>query len=184
MSRNQVLRWETDRLQIREVEARDLEDLHAVFASNADFLWLRENIAATNAGYDLTALSHYWEHAALDPGRYVLSVCAKQGGPAIGLVDFVDQSPADGMPWIGLVVIHADHQRRGVGSEAVMAVTAHLQLQGHSAVRMAVLEDNEAGKEFARSLGFKDYETSLTPTGGMPRLVVLLELHLAPHVSG
>ena len=50
---------------LREVDTGDLQDVHRVFASNPDFLALREEMAP----YDLESVTRYWEVATLDPGR-------------------------------------------------------------------------------------------------------------------
>lgn len=175
---------ETDEFWLREVVADDLEDVHLVFESNPGFLALRADIGATPGGYDLASVKQYWEMAALDPQRHLLVVADKETDMILGLVDFVDQSPADGMPWIGLVMIHRSHQRRRVGAAALQAVAAYLASQGHSAVRMAVIEGNKAGLGFARSAGFEDYGSAAIPTPSAARRIVLLELALSIRTSG
>ena len=167
--------FETERLLLREAERADLPDVHGMFASNPEFLALRDDIAS----YDLAAVTRYWEMATLDPDRHVLVIVDKEAGAPVGLVDFARRSPADGLPWIGLVMTHGHHQGRGVGTEAVRAVTDHLASEGHTAVRMAVVEGNEAGLEFARRVGFEAYGHSAAPMG-TPGQVVLLELPLGP----
>ena len=102
----------------------------------------REEIAT----YDLESVTRYWEASTLDPERHVLLVVHKNTGIVIGLVDFVEQSPADGKPWIGLVMIHRGHQRRGFGTEAVHAVMDLVGSQGHRRVRMGVVQCDHCGR--------------------------------------
>lgn len=173
------LRLATDRLLLREVGIGDLRELHRVFVSNPEFLSMREEIAT----YDLESVTRYWEAATLDPERHVLLVVHKNTGIVIGLVDFVEQSPADGKPWIGLVMIHRDHQRRGFGTEAVHAVTDLVGSQGHRGVRMGVIADNEAGLAFARRVGFEAFgQAGATAEGN--RRVSLMELMVDPRDGG
>lgn len=160
--------------------ADDLEHVCLIFQSNPDFLALREDIAASPGGYDLASVKRYWELATLDPERHLLVAADKETGATMGLVDFVSQSPADGLPWIGLVITHRSHQRLGVGSEALRAVASYLASQEHPAVRMAVTDGNETGLKFAHSFGFADYGTATTPTPGTTRRIVLMELLLSP----
>jgi RimJ/RimL family protein N-acetyltransferase len=162
----------TDRLLLREVDSGDLQDLHGVFASNPDFLQLREEIAS----YDLESVTQYWETASVDPGRHVLLVVDEKAGIAIGLLDFVDQSPTDGKPWIGLVMIHGGHQRHGFGTEAVHAVTDLVGSRGHRSVRMAVIEDNEQCFAFAHHMGFEAYGQAGAAGEGTNKQVTLMEL--------
>lgn len=159
-------------MQLREVGSGDLPDLNRVFASNPDFLQLREEMAP----YDLESVTRYWEAASLDPGRHILLLVLKSTGSAIGLLDFVDRSPADGKPWIGLVMIHRDHQRQGFGTEAVRSAVDFVGSQGHRGVRMAVLEANETGFAFARHLGFEAYRQAGAAEEGTNRRLALMEL--------
>ncbi len=161
---DQHLTSSTERLELREAEESDLEALHAVFASDPELDVMRPDIAA-GGGYDLAAVRGYMAHAQLDPRRHLLVVCARSSGAIVGIIDFVTESPADGYPWIGLVLIHGAHQRCGFGSEAVAAVTANLAGEGHVAVRMAVLEESVAGLAFARATGFTELTDVATPSG-------------------
>lgn len=147
-----------------------------MFASNPDFLQLREEMAP----YDLESVTRYWEAAALDPGRHVLLVAQKNTGIAIGVLDFVDQSPADGKPWIGLVMIDRDHQRHGFGTEAVRAVAGLVGSQGHRSVRMAVIEESETGLAFAGHVGFEASGHAGSAARGTNRRVVPMELLVDP----
>ncbi len=169
----------TDRLLLREVGADDLRDVHGVFGSNPDFLALREEMAP----YDLESVTRYWEMATLDPARHVLLVVHQDTGAVVGVLDFVDQSPADGRPWIGLVMIHGDHQRRGLGTEAVHAVARFAGSSGHRGVRMAVIEENESGLAFARHVGFEILGGAGTEAGGTHRRVASMELPVGPRDS-
>ena len=178
MSEDDSPRLETDRFLLRAIARTDLEQVHPVFESNPAFLALREEVATSAEGYDLTALQRYWEGAMLDPARHLLLVADKGTEAVVGVVDFVDESPADGMPWIGLLLIHRDHQRRGVATAVLRAVGAHLVSAGHSAVRMATDDGNEAGLAFLRSVGCQDYGAASIPTMGEDRRALLLELAL------
>ncbi len=178
MSKEEPLRLETDRCRLRPVGAGDLDDVYRVFASNPSFLTLREDIAAAPGGYDPVAVRQYWELADLDPDRHLLLAADRETGTTVGLVDFVDRSPADGLPWIGLVMVHRSHQRRGIGSEIVRAMMAHLASMGNPGVRMAVIEGNQPGLGFARSVGFQGYGGAEASTPGASRRVVLMELPL------
>ena len=35
------------------------------------------------------------------------------------MLDWMDENPNDGAPWIGLVMVHAAHQRSGLAAEAI-----------------------------------------------------------------
>lgn len=149
-----TLQLESQRLRLVEVAHADLEDVQRVFASNPGFLAQRPELAGAPGGYDVAAVREFWERAQLDPTRHVLRVSDRATGATVGVVDFVEWSPVDGLPWIGLVLIHGEQQRRGLGSDVVRTLANHLA-PTHAAVRMAVMAKNEGGLAFARSVGFR-----------------------------
>ncbi len=162
-----------DRYWLRDATADDLVDVHAVFASNPEFLALRKDIAA-QGGYDLASVTRWWEAAALDPQRHLRVVTAESTGVIVGLVDYVDESPADGMPWIGLILVESRHQRHGVGTAALRTTLEELASRGHRTVRAAVMAANETGLGFARHAGFTVIGSS-TALAGTAQHVILLE---------
>ena len=165
----------TERLLLRVSTAADLERMHALFRSDPKLAVQRPEIAAAG-GYDFSSVRRYWEGAQLDPLRRVLVAEELSTGNVVGLVDFVTTSPVDGLPWIGLVLIHGDYQRRGLGSEALRALVARLSVDGHTAVRMAVMDDNDVGLEFARRIGFVEVGGAATPVAEKGALIMELDL--------
>jgi RimJ/RimL family protein N-acetyltransferase len=161
----------TERLELREAGSGDLGGMHQVFERTPSLDELRPDIAASG-GYDLASVRHYWESARLDPARHVLVLADVRTGDTVGIVDFVTESPTDGLAWIGLVLIAGDRQRRGLGTEALSAVLAHLAAEGRSVVRMAVLEGSHGGIAFARSVGFTTVGEVPTLGPGPPALLM------------
>lgn len=43
----------------------------------------------------------------LDPARHTAGLFLRGGG-CVGVLDWVDAGPTDGLPWVGLVMVHAD----------------------------------------------------------------------------
>lgn len=179
MNTGEPIGLHTDRLLLREVDSSDLEAVHRVFDSNPDFLQFREMMES----YDLDSVTRYWEAASFDSARHVLLVVRKDTGIAIGLLDFIDQSPTDGKPWVGLIMIHDEHQRHGFGTEAVRAVTDLVGSRGHRSVRMAVITGNEKGSAFARHVGFEAYGQAGAREEGAHE-VALMELSIDPRDAG
>lgn len=176
LSYSSAMELETERLLLGEAKVADVEQMHRVFSSNPDFLELRPDIAAAG-GYGVASVRRYWEGAQLDPVRHVLVVLDGQTDETVGLIDFVTESPTDGYPWIGLVLVHHGRQCDGIGTEAVAAVAGHLREEGHPLVRMAVIEGNEVGLAFARSVGFETVADA--PTVGPGARVLVMELNLS-----
>ncbi|MFD4791204.1 GNAT family N-acetyltransferase [Streptomyces sp. NPDC058459] len=62
--------------------------------------------------------------------------------------------PADPDPWIGLLLVDAGQQGRGYGRRAAELTEARFRTAGRHAVRLAVLDGNDAGLAFWKSLGY------------------------------
>ena len=65
------------------------------------------------------------------------------------MIEYLENNPSDGHPWIGLIMVAADRQREGLAGEAMLAVCDHVHLNWASPVRMGVIDDNEAGLALA-----------------------------------
>ncbi|WP_299094430.1 N-acetyltransferase [uncultured Metabacillus sp.] len=87
------------------------------------------------------------------------SVFIKCGSSYIGVIDFLDNNPKDGFPWIGLLMIHKDFQGKGYAKQAYKEYEKKLLLNGISAIRLGVLIGNERAKNFWESMGFVYVET-------------------------
>ncbi|MET7852545.1 bifunctional GNAT family N-acetyltransferase/NUDIX hydrolase [Streptomyces avermitilis] len=74
-------------------------------------------------------------------------------GVAITLAHHPD--PADPDPWIGLLLVAVEEQRRGHGRELAARVEERFRAAGRTAVRLAVLDDNPGGLAFWTALGYE-----------------------------
>jgi RimJ/RimL family protein N-acetyltransferase len=164
-------RLETERLTIRELRDDDLARIFDVYASNAAYLELTSGAAGEPGRFDLAMLERDVAVARAMPGRHVLGIYAKEDEP-VGVVDWIEENPVDGRPWIGLVLVRADRQRQGIAREAVEALLAELRQAGAQVVRASVVARNAAGLAFARSLGFEQVATRRKRLTGEETLLV------------
>ncbi len=165
------------RLVLRELGTADLPSLLPVFLSNPDFLALRGGSGVPPDGYDLETLERDWAVGRLDPLRHQLGMWLEE--ELVGILDYVEESPGDGCAWVGLVMVHADHQRRGLATEALQALSEQAQRDGRPAVRMGVMRDDPSGMAFAGQAGFTSYGTAIATTAAGEQPVVLMERRLA-----
>lgn len=142
----------TDRLLLRPVTNRDAPELAEVFVSNAAELRLcgLPRIDDAEAATRYVAGERAREH-----GR-CLALVDRSSGSVIGLVSLLVPNPADGVPWIGLLVVAADRQGRGLGGEAVAALESALVRGGWDAVCLSVVASNERGRRFWERLGYRE----------------------------
>lgn len=163
---------ETPRLRIRDAEAEDLPELLPVYLSNPDFVRVNEGSRGEAGYYNLEMFQRDWWINRMMPGGHVLGIYLKATGEAVGQANFLEENPEDGMPWLGLLMIAAPHQRQGLGREAFDALADHFRVTyGWSALRLGVLAPNTAGLAFWRALGFAQVEEK----GDEARRVFVLE---------
>src|SRR5438067_12084947 len=101
----QELTLETARTSIREPRDEELPTLLAVLTSHPDYLEWTEGSGDEAGRYDLSMLERDLGIAAMTPGRHSLGVFEKESGDGVGVVDFLEEHPERGMPWIGLIAV-------------------------------------------------------------------------------
>jgi RimJ/RimL family protein N-acetyltransferase len=87
------------------------------------------------------------------------SMFIKLDNSYIGVIDYLDENPKDGFPWLGLLMIHKDQQGKGYAKQAYAKYECELLHTGKSAVRLGVLKGNSKAKQFWESVGFTYYES-------------------------
>lgn len=71
-----------------------------------------------------------------------------------GLITYLPDYGQDHHPWIGLLVIHQQYSRQGIGKTAVHELEQIFKQQGLHAARLAVQLENKAGEAFWTANGF------------------------------
>jgi RimJ/RimL family protein N-acetyltransferase len=155
------------------VSEADLSQVLEVFRSNPEYL------ESTEGGeYDLETLRSDWESAQGNEDRNMLALRDPETGAPIGVIEYLANNPNDGHPWIGLILVAADRQREGLASEAMNAVFEYVHLNWASPIRLAVIDQNQAGLGLAMSLGFEQYDEAYQDLGGGEQRLVLLQRRL------
>jgi RimJ/RimL family protein N-acetyltransferase len=141
-----------------------------VFQSNPRYLeW-------TQGGqYEMDTLRADWESARDTEGRHMMAISERASRELVGVIEYLDVNPNDGHPWIGLIMTRAARQREGIAREAMDAVCHHVNLNWASPVRLAVIDQNEAGIGLAESMGFERYGDAWQDLGAGEQQLVLLE---------
>ena len=114
--------FETSRLTAAEVSEDDIAELLDVHLSNQAYLDLTEGSAGVAGAYDRGMLERDLAMSAMTPGRHTCALRLRQRGTCVGVLDWIDENPNDGAPWIGLVMVHAGHQRTQRGFCSASAV--------------------------------------------------------------
>ncbi len=120
-----------------------------------------EGSAGERGRYDLGMLERDVALARMTPGRAMAGIFLRHSGEPVGVLDWMDENPSDGMPWVGLLMIRADRQRQGLATEAFERLAVLLRDRGARVVRAGVMERNAAGRELAGRLGFEPVSTTV-----------------------
>jgi RimJ/RimL family protein N-acetyltransferase len=170
--------FETARLTAEDVAEEDIAELLDVYLSNPAYLELTEGSGGVAGAYDRGMLERDLALSALTPGRHTAALRLRDGGACVGVLDWMDENPNDGAPWLGLVMIHAAHQHHGLGAEAIAGLAAHGRKAGWTRLREGVLEGNHAGMALARRAGMREVERKPHRVAAGERELAVLELDL------
>ena len=132
--------------------------LQAVYAATPSY-WALYNLPGCppdQAARDLAAV------AAEAPGRAMLGILQPAdpaqpeiGAELVGVLDFRLHWPADGVAYVGMLMVAEPYQRRGIGRQAWELLRPWLANTAHIAkVRLGVEQFNHTGLKFWESLGF------------------------------
>ncbi|MFI1399036.1 GNAT family N-acetyltransferase [Streptomyces sp. NPDC020681] len=103
-------------------------------------------------------LAELREEAATDGCEVLLARDEESGGRVSALLCLLDRHPKDGLPWIGLLLVHGGLRRRGIGRELVDVVERRFRAEGREGIRLAVLENHAPALAFWTSLGWHEID--------------------------
>lgn len=174
-----ALTLETERLVLTEATEDDVDELLAVAVSNPDFTGHHDGSAGEPGQFDRDMLKRDLAVAWRDPARHPLVLRHRTDrGPAVGWAEVLDEHPRDLVPWIGLLELHRQEQRRGYGREATMALLAWARARRATALRLAVDHGNSSGLAFWQSVGFRALEARQRAGPAGPIRVTVMEFPL------
>jgi RimJ/RimL family protein N-acetyltransferase len=159
--------FDTPRLLAVPAEEAHVPALQAAFESAARYFALTER--RRPAPDEAAALL---ADAAADPARRLLALVPRDGGGAVGVLDLWLHHPEPGVAHLGLLLLRADRQGRGLGREAVLGAEAALAREGFVALRLSVVDENVGARAFWEALGFGE-------VGRLDRGVTVYEKALA-----
>lgn len=77
-----------------------------------------------------------------------------ENNACVGMITYLPQNPNDLHPWIGLLIIHKEHERAGIGTLALKLLDDELAAQRIDKVRLCVQHGNHKGASFWQKNGF------------------------------
>lgn len=111
--------------------------------------------------------------AGFDPQKKHF-LCVWSGEAMIAALDMLDGHPAEGVWFIGLLLVSAGHHRQGIGRRVVRGVAE--AARGHAqSLQLGVLECNKAGRAFWTREGFVELRRRDMEMGGVWHTVIVME---------
>jgi RimJ/RimL family protein N-acetyltransferase len=151
----------TARLELhRAGDHSDIDALLAVFNSNPQWIAAINDFAGQTRFARSDVEMFLWQATMREHGACLEVRPAGQQGP-VGVVAWIASHPRDRCPWIGCIVLRADHQRRGLGSEVFRAVEQLLVTAGWERVRASPPLAQPSAQAFLESLGYIPVEERL-----------------------
>jgi RimJ/RimL family protein N-acetyltransferase len=143
-------------LTVRDIEESDLPNVFELFIADPAYLQWTEGSEGEPGRYDLGKLERDWMVARM-MGRRMLGLFADAA--PIGVADVLENNPEDDVAWIGLIMVHPDARRQGVGRQIAEGIFDELRALGRERVRAGTFERNVSGIAFASAVGFHQIET-------------------------
>jgi RimJ/RimL family protein N-acetyltransferase len=168
----------TQRLDVRAVEEADIDAVLAVYLSNPEVLAVTEGSSGEAGRYDRGMLERDLWLSELDTARHTAGLFLHDDGACVGVLDWLDRNPDDDSPWIGLVMVHSGHRRRGYGREAVLGLLAEGRSQGWTRARAAALADDPATLGLLHDVGMREVDRRHRAFAAGERSLVVLEVEL------
>jgi RimJ/RimL family protein N-acetyltransferase len=165
-------------MHVRAVEEADLDGLLAVYLSHPEVLAVTEGSAGEAVHYDRGMLERDLWISELDRARHTAGLFLRADGACLGVLDWVDEGPNDGLPWVGLIMVHADRARQGYGREALTGLMDHGRGGGWSCVRAAALAEAPGALALLASAGMQEVERRVSRFAAGERSIVVFERQL------
>lgn len=149
---------ETERLLMVPVGPNDRpEEFLPVFNTNADYLEAAEG----KERYQFDDVVMYlWQETMRENSR-CLALRLRETNELVGTACLLVPHPREPVPWIGLLLLRRDQQRRGLGAEATAAIEAALAAEGWGEVHLAVLSSRPEARRFWERQGYAVYDERL-----------------------
>lgn len=135
--------------KVRELTENDIDSMLELGKNNDIFFQYNPPV--------FTRESILEDMKALPPGKERNDKCYLgffQEDTLIAHMDLIRDFPEEGTNYIGLFMVHADYQGKGVGTEIITQTLAYFKEAGYNRVRLAIDRGNPQSKRFWTKQGF------------------------------
>jgi GNAT superfamily N-acetyltransferase len=157
-----------------------LAEVAALYASHASFWRLGGDFPDPDRVTSGQAAAAPGAELADPAAEVLLARAADDRLVALACVPHEHSDPADGHPWIGLLLVDGRMHGRGYGGAVARLAESRLRGPARGGVRLAVLEANDAAPAFWTALGYRTIARRADRQAGRPCRVMHKDLPAAP----
>ncbi|HEX8486122.1 GNAT family N-acetyltransferase [Sphingomonas sp.] len=133
-----------------ELSEADTPEVASLYARCADYFLLQDGVVPTPAD-----AHELFTEVPPEKDAHDQTVLGWRGGDGLyAIAAILRDYPRDGTWYIGFMIVDATQRDQGIGRSIYAVIEDWAAARGASEIRLAVLEANEAGERFWRSLGF------------------------------
>ncbi|MEV6106087.1 GNAT family N-acetyltransferase [Streptomyces sp. NPDC051940] len=147
-------------------------ELAGLYASNVAFFTLSGDFPDPLRITAEQVAASVRDDLAHDGAEYLLARDGDGALVGIAATAAVHPDPADPYPWIGLLLVHGERHREGLGGRLAGLVEDRFRAAGRPGVRLAVLENNPKGLAFWTARGYEVVDRRLDRGAGRPCVVM------------
>jgi ribosomal protein S18 acetylase RimI-like enzyme len=104
----------------------------------------------------------------------------EEDGQLIGVVELLEGHPRPEDWYIGLLLLHPAHRRRGLGTKACDATMSWIRSHGGKLVRLVVQKQNAGARAFWERQGFSVEREVVKPFGRLESAARVLSIVITP----
>ena len=150
-----MLDLHTERLDFELVgEQTDPDEVLPVFNTNRDWIAASDHFAGSKSWNRSDVEMHLWQES-LRENSVSFGIRWAETGDLVALGTLLEPHPGREVPMIGLLLVHGDWQRRGIGGEAATGLEGWLTDRGWDRVLVTVLEECPRVRIFWERRGFR-----------------------------
>ena len=136
-----------------ELSEADCPEVAGLYARCADYFLLQDGVVPT-----LADAHELFTEVPPEKDAHDQTVFGWRSGDGLyAIAAILRDYPCDGTWYIGFMIVDATQRGRGLGRSIYAAIEDWAAARGARELRLAVLEANEAGERFWRSLGFGEF---------------------------
>ena len=156
--------------EVREVGEEDMQAVLALLEKDRAFGELSgRQPTMENLRDDLAALPP----RCLPSQKHYVAIW--EGGAPVAVLDWLEHYPRERTLWIGLLMVDYNQRGRGIGRTVADAIPKAACAGGMDSLRLACLEENQAGHAFWERAGFRNLRMGETQTEGERQSVWIME---------